>query len=357
MKILHINAGEVWSGIEQRILFIARYLKNKNIYCAIAISPASPLWRKAKKYGIPLFPLPIKKKKDFASIRELRRIIKKEKINIVHAHRSTDHWIGVLSARFTNLNFNLIRTRHNFTPIPKNFFNHLLYLRWTDHIIGVAEKIRENLEEIKIPPEKVTIIHSAVDLERFSRKRKLKKIKGKLLIGMIGRIRKHKDYPTFLNFCKLFLEDFPEANFFIAGDGPLEKEMKRKAESLGIKDNVHFLGEREDIPEIISSLDIFVLTSKIEGSPAVIKEAMLSEIPVIATKVGGVPEIIEDGKEGLLVEPENPLEIKKAAIYLLTHQKDKENMIKRAKEKVISKFNPEILGRKTLEVYRKVINS
>jgi len=359
MRILHVNAGEVWSGIEQRIFFVAKYLKDRGIYCALGISPASPLWNKAEEESIPLHPLCIKRKWDFGAIVDLRRIIKKEKIDILHTHRSTDHWLGALSARF--LPVKIVRTRHNFTSIPNNICNSILYHRWTHHFILVAEKIRDNLQRIGIPPSRVSVIHSAVDVERFPGRKgvlreELRISNGIPLVGMVGRIREHKDYPTFLEFARLLLKDFPGAHFVIAGEGPLENEIRRRAEMMGLGKRVHFIGGREDIADVISSFDVFVLTSKIEGSPAVIKEAMLCRVPVVATCVGGIPEIIEDGRDGLLVESGNPFQIKDAVTFIITHPEERKRMIENAERKILYHFHPYILGRETLRVYEKILS-
>ncbi len=355
-----MNAGEVWSGIEQRIFFIARYLKKKGIYCALAVSPASPLWSKAEKESIPLHPLPIRKKLDFRGIAGLRTVLKKEKIDILHTHRSTDHWIGALAVQW--LPVKVVRTRHNFTSIPENLCNSILYHTWTHHFILVAEKIRENVQKIGIPPSRITVIHSAVDVEKFpGRKGVLRKElnipREAPLIGMVGRIREHKNYPLFLEFACLLLRDFPTAHFVIAGEGPLEEVIRGRAETMGLRERIHFIGGREDVEDVISSFDVFVLTSKIEGSPAVIKEAMLCGVPVVASDVGGIPEIIETGKEGLLVEPGNPLRIKEAVEFFLTHSGEKNKMTEKAKRKILRYFHPDTLGEKTLEVYEKVLRT
>ncbi len=358
MRVLHINAGEVWSGIEQRILFIARYLKEKRVYCALAISPFSPLWKKAEKEGIKVFPLKIKSEFSLPSIFKLRKIIREEGITLLHTHRSSDHWLGFWASR--GLEIMLIRTRHNLTPIPKNPFNYFLYQKATHHFIAVAEIIkRAMIEDFKIPPSKITTIHSAVDIEKFKRK------KGGLreelgfpsnipLVGTVGRIRDHKDYPLFLETARWILERNPKVRFVIVGEGPLEGYIRKLTRDFQLDKKVIFLGKREDVEKIVPDFDVFLLTSKIEGSPAVIKEAMLCGIPVVASKVGGIPEIIENGKEGVLISRRNPEDFGRAVLELLDQKEKVKKMVEKARKKVRENYSPEILGKETLEVYERL---
>ena len=169
--VLHINAGEVWSGIEQRILTISKLLHNKEFNIILAVSPSSPLYKKAGSYNIPLLSLKIGKWKfNPVVIWKLSRFLKTHKVDILHTHRSSDHWIGVLAVRLFDLSgqCKIIRTRHNFTKIKNNCINNKLYKEWTDRIIAVAEVIRKQLiDENNISGNRIITIHSSIDTEKF----------------------------------------------------------------------------------------------------------------------------------------------------------------------------------------------
>lgn len=365
LKVLHTDAGENWSGIENRILIIAKHLNSKDLNISLAISPDNPLAQKAKPENIQCFDLPIRNKIDFRAILKLKNILLKHKFDILHVHRSTDHWIGVQAVKFFNLPVKIIRTRHNYTPIKPNLFNRLLYNKFTDKIITVAEIIKKDItENAYINPSKVVTIHSSIMIERFNDGINTSQIREELnissdtlLVGMIGRIRDHKDYPNFLKACKIVRERIPSVKFLIAGEGPLEKKVKNLAKELGIAKDIFFLGEWEDIPEVLAGLDIFVLSSSVEGSPAVIKEAMVMGKPVVSTSVGGIPEIIEDGVDGILVLPSSPLALADGIILVLKDKELSEKLGRNAKKTILEKFTPSVLASKTKEVYLEVANS
>jgi len=360
LKILHTNAGKSWSGIEQRIFTIAKLLNGKDMKVSLAISPRSPLARKARENNLEVFPLDIKNQGDLKAILKLKDILNRNHFPILHAHRSTDHWLAAETIKFFHLPVKMIRTRHSFIPISNNLFNRLLYKKWTEKIVTVAEVVKQDLiKNNQIELSKITAIHSSLMLDRFSPSLNGQKIKaslnikeGTLLVGMVGKLSKHKDYPNFLRASKVIQEEFPSTQFLIVGEGSEGKKLKTLAKELGVESSVSFLGYREDIPQILAALDVFVLSSEVEGSPAVIKEAMALGKPVVTTKVGGIPEIIEDGVSGILVPPHNPKLLAKGIRDILRNREKGEIMGEEASKIIREKFTPQKLASQTEEIYR-----
>jgi glycosyltransferase involved in cell wall biosynthesis len=145
-------------------------------------------------------------------------------------------------------------------------------------------------------------------------------------------------------------KDFPEAKFLWVGDGSHEKKAKDFVCEAGLRDSVAFLGRREDIPEILAALDVFVLSSRSEGSPAVLKEALLMEKPVVSTNVGAIPEIIKHGQNGVLVPPERPDKLAEGIIKVLRNPHSKE-MGKKGSVFIKEEFGEIVLAEKTKKVY------
>jgi glycosyltransferase involved in cell wall biosynthesis len=227
----------------------------------------------------------------------------------------------------------------------------------------VAEIIKKDItENAHINLSKVVTIHSSILIERFNEEVNASQIRKELnissdtpLVGMIGRIRDHKDYPNFLGACKIVKERMPSVKFIIVGEGPKEKEVKNLAKELDIQD-IFFLGKREDIPEILASLDVFVLSSSVEGSPAVIKEAMVMSKPVVSTSVGGIPEIIEDGVNGILVSPHSHIYIAQKILQVLQDKPLSEKLGRNAQKTILENFTPSVLAYKTKDVYLEVVS-
>jgi len=361
--ILHINAGEVWSGIEQRILTISKLLHNKEFNIILAVSPSSPLYKKASSYNIPLLSLKISKWKfNPVVIWRLSQFLKTHKVDILHTHRSSDHWIGVLAVRLFSLSSQckIIRTRHNFTRIKNNRINNKLYKEWTDKIIAVAEVIKRQLvDENNISENKIITIHSSIDTEKFKGEFDEGQIRNEfgisadtVVLGMVGRLREHKDYPNMFVTLKIIIKKFKNVKLLIVGDGILESQLKSMVQRMELSNYVIFAGKRESIPQILSGIDIFVLSSSVEGSPAVIKEALVMEKPVVSTNVGGIPEIIQNGVTSILVPPHNPEALANGILDVINNRNKFLEMAKRGKEVIINQFSETKLAEQTAEVYQ-----
>ena len=361
--VIHLNAGEVWSGIEQRIFSISRSLNSDQFKIILAVSPSSPLYKKAGSYNIPLLSLKISKWKfNPVVIWKLSRFLKTHKVDILHTHRSSDHWIGVMTVRLFGLSnqCKIIRTRHNFTRIKNNLINNKLYKEWTNRIIAVAEVIRKQLiDENNIPWNKIIAIHSSMDTEKFKDEFDGGKIRNEfeispdtVVLGMIGRLREHKDYPNMFAALNIIVKKFKNVKLLIVGDGILESQLKSMVQRMELSNYVIFAGKRESIPQILSGIDIFVLSSSVEGSPAVIKEALVMEKPVVSTNVGGIPEIIQNGVTSILVPPHNPEALANGILDVINNRNKFLEMAKRGKEVIINQFSETKLAEQTAEVYQ-----
>ena len=361
--VLHINAGEVWSGIEQRIFSISRSLNSEQFKIILAVSPSSPLYKKAGPCNIPLLSLKIGRWKfNPVVIRKLSRFLRTHKVDILHTHRSSDHWVGVLAVRLFGLSSQckIIRTRHNFTRIKNNWINNKLYKEWTDRIIAVAEVIKRRLiDENNIPENKITTIHSSIDTEKFKGEFDKGKIRKEfsispdtVVLGMIGRLRKHKDYPNVFEALNIIVKKFKNIKLLIVGDGILESQLKSVVQKMELSNYVIFAGKRGDIPQILSGIDLFVLSSSVEGSPAVIKEALIMEKPVVSTNVGGIPEIIQNGITGSLVPPHDPEALANAILSTINNREKALTMARKGKQVIINEFSETKLAEQTAKVYQ-----
>lgn len=281
------------------------------------------LMEKAKKMGIDLYFIPelqreISPIKDIIALFKLIKIIRKIKPDIVHTHMAKAGMIGRLAAWLCGVKI-IIHTFHghvlsSYFSKPKTLFfifiERLLSLIST-RIITLSESQRDEILKFKIGnKDKVIVIPLGLLLDKFylgkrGLLRKELKISENPLIGTIARLVPIKDIGTFLEACKIVSEEIKDAFFVIVGDGYLRKELEKKAQSLGISKRVFFLGFREALDIIYPDLDCFVLSSLNEGLPASIIEAQASGLPVVATRVGGVSDLVSP-ECGILVPPKDP---------------------------------------------------
>jgi len=359
VKVLHISSTNRWGGTQQRILILSKILNNRQIKTSVALPSGGPFTEKLKNAGIEVIPLEFRGKRDIRNAFLLRKILLEKKIHILHVHRSSEHFVGFIAAKcLPPFKVKLVRTKHEDISISGNFLNHILYSRFTDKIIAVGEEIKQKaVRENFFKPSHIATIHSSVLIDKFNPDIDGGKIRRELsisnntpIIGTIGKIHPRKDYVTFLKACILVKKDFPKAKFLWVGDGSHEKKAKNFICKAKLQDSVAFLGRREDIPEILAALDVFVLSSRSEGSPAVLKEALLMEKPVVSTNVGAVPEIIKHGENGVLVPPERPDKLAAEITKILRNPYNKE-MGEKGRVFIKEKFGEMLLAEKTKKVY------
>lgn len=176
-----------------------------------------------------------------------------------------------------------------------------------------------------IPRDRIDIIPNGVDLSMFSAESRRPRRK----IAMVACLREGKRVDVLIAAAPKILQRYPDVEFYLVGDGPCRTSLMEMARTAGVLSNVTFMGHRDDVPAILSKSDLFVLPSQSEASPNVVLEAMAASLPVVASKVGGIPELVEDGVNGHLVPPGNPDRLAAALLDLLDHP-DRANAFGRA---------------------------
>ena len=217
----------------------------------------------------------------------------------------------------------------------------------TDAFIGVAEPHGRHLAEHEgCPAAKVRIIPNGVDVEKFhprwasqSLQRKFAITPGSPVVGIVAALRPEKNHELFLQAAKLIHRSLPSATFLIVGDGPRRVALESLARELGLSDAVRFVGTRSDVPEALSLIDVFLLTSHMEANPASILEAMACEKPVVATRVGSVPETVIDGRTGYLAPPGDAYEFAERTLELLCHPDHAALLGRAGRENVIAHWS------------------
>lgn len=304
---------------------------------------------------------------DYFCIKKISYLLKKEKIDIVHTHGYRAGWVGRVAARLAKTPV-VVHTVHSsllHNPWPRWQANLFLRLdgylaRFTDQIITVSNDLRRELiEQGKVPPALVTTIYNGLrfndDAGLINDVRKELGIpREALLVGTVARLAPQKGISLLIKVAGR-LKDRADVRFVVVGDGPLRRMAEYEAELLGAP--VVFTGFREDIPAVFKAMDVFVLPSLTEGLPYVILEAMASGLPVVATRVGGISEVISDGKTGVLVSPGSEEALVEGLIRLLEDENLRRNLGEAAREHVKHNFREEIMIREVLNVYDKLLKS
>ena len=327
LHILHSESATGWGGQEIRIFQESQLLLERGHRVSLVCQPTSYLCKKSLAISSPNFncyPLLMKSTANPFSIVSIFKILKKTKADIIHTHSSIDSWLVGSVAKLSQIP--VIRSRHISIPIKNMFPNNWLYSRIPKKIITSGEAISEVVKSVPgVNPGNVKSVSAGVDFRRFDFKINGIKIReelgvnpGQPLIGKIGVIRGWKGYNYLLEAAPIILKKFPDARFVFVGNGPGFEQTKSIAKSLGLEQKLTFLGHRDDIPEIMAGLDIQVLASFAgEGTPQVIPQAFAMKTPLVATRVGSIPEMLGQGKRGILVEPKNSVDLANGIINLI----------------------------------------
>ena len=361
MNVLQILPELNVGGAETGTLDLARFLVKLG-HKAVVVSGGGELVRELELYGAIHYQLPVHKKSVFTILRLIPRlveIIKKEEINIVHARSRVPAWIAYFACRKTSTVF--ITTCHGY--YTKHPFSQVM--GWGKRVIVVSNIIAQHMiEDFKVPRERIKLIPRGIDLEKFKfispdKKRK----KEEFNVGIIGRITPLKGHLYFIKAMAGVFQVVAHLKIWIVGDAPSSKKAYKKrlqtlVKKLGLWHCTEFLGTQRDISAILSNLDLLVLaTTTQEAFGRVIVEAQASGVPVVATKIGGVIDIIEDGKTGLLVPAANPEAMSRAAIRIFKDIELSQNLAENAYSKAKEKYNLELMVKNTLEVYKDALTN
>lgn len=268
---------------------------------------------------------------DLRALASLFALVRRTRPDIVHTHTSKAGFIGRAAAWLARAPA-IVHTPHGhifhsyYGALRTRFFMSLerLAARCSDRITTLTDLGARDHGEFGIaPPEKFVTIPPGIDLTRFqdgSTRRPAARTKlglqpADLLVGWVGRLAPIKDCATFIRACSHVVTKRPHVKFIVAGDGELQAALEEQATQLELP--VQFLGNRSDVPDLMAAMDIFVLSSTNEGFGRVLVEAMASGPAIVATAVGGVPEVVEHGRSGLLVPPADPVAMAQAVTRLL----------------------------------------
>lgn len=318
LTILHTESSKGWGGQEIRILQESLGMSRRNYRVLIAAPEDSDIFKRAKAEGIIVIPCEFQKHNPSSFLRVLS-LIKKQGVNILNTHSSNDSWVATLAARLLRDRPRIIRTRHLSTPVGKSLLSRLIYDVLPDAVITTGEEIRQRMiNDNGFNASRIFSIPTGVDLNRFDPFKVAPAFKSKgFSIGMIGVLRSWKGHRYFIEAAEEIIRIIPEAVFYIVGDGPQYNNIRRLIDALSLKDRVLMLGHREDIPEILASLNVIVHPSYAnEGVPQSVLQALAMKRPVVAADVGAIKEVVINGKTGLLISPRSVEEIVERVVIL-----------------------------------------
>ena len=359
LRILHINTGRAWRGGEQQVVSLMKALRKRGCENFLAAQPRSVILERVEEEGFETFAIPMRNEVDLLSAYSLAHWICVKRPDVIHAHTSRAHTIAFLAKAFFRAAPPLIVSRRVAFPVNRGWMNRWKYAV-AAHYIAISEASARTLWDAGISQDRVSIVPSGVDEERFQNASP-QVIRDEfgigeecITIGNVAFCEPLKSQRMILDAAPEILRAFPNVHFFIIGAGSLEDELRKQAENPPLAGRVHVTGFRKDVGSFLSLFDIFVMPSQMEGLCSSILDAQYFGIPIIATNVGGIPEIVHHEENGLLIPPNDPDALAKAIQRLLTSPDQRRAFGQAGKEMVLRSFTIEAVGGEVLGVYEGV---
>lgn len=313
--VCHVISGDLWGGAEAQALGLMQGLSEHAHVCAIVFN-RDKLYASIEQSGMPV-DLSDEQALGFAAlISRTRSILKQRRPDIVHVHGFKENLVAGIAARL--LGIPVVRTHHGRGMVGvKRRYSHIERLNaalLTDSTIAVSEELAKFLRARGLPLRNLQIIRNGIDSGSGHHQAPSTKSSDgpqarPFTVGTVGRLVTVKNHKCLLDAFKITCERIDPARLIIVGDGPLAGPLAEHAAKLGMTDKVVFAGFRPDVSDCLSSLDVFVLSSFHEGIPMSLLEAMSMDIPVVCTRVGGIPEVITDQYNGLLADSNDAMSL------------------------------------------------
>ncbi len=361
-KILHTEASLGWGGQEIRIFQEAAGMRKRGHNFIIAAQPESRLIEYAKKEGFKTISIKFKRRNFLNIILFFKKLIEKEKIDIVNTHSSKDSWLVLPAARTARNKPLTLRTRHLSTKIHGGILNRFLYNQLPHFVITTGEAIRGQMVEVNgFNADKIISIPTGIDVDIFKPegiyndiREDLKLEKSTPLVGSVSVIRSWKGLDYLVKAVPLILKEMPKTRFIIAGEGPYKKTLLKTIDETGVSDKICLLGHREDTLNVFNSIDILAHPSYAnEGVSQSVLQAMAMKKPVVASDIPPLKEVVIENETGILTPVKNPGSIAAAIIRLLRDKELSKKLGENGRRLVSSSYSSRGMLNKIESLYRK----
>lgn len=357
MISLHIDTARTWRGGQNQALLTVLGMRAAGHRAVLVAHPEGELRRRASE-GPDLIPLAPHNELDLAAAWRLTRVIKDVQPAVVHAHDPHGVAMAALALSYQTVEPRpqLVASRRVDFHLKTNAFSRWKY-RQVRAFICASEAIRQMLLGQGIAPEQAVTVHEGIDLEHVDAAPPVNVHElfwmphGAPLVGNIGALVPHKGQRHLIDAAALVVREVPDARFLILGEGELKPALEKQIADLALQKHVLLAGFRPDVLSILKGFDLFVMPSVTEGLGTSLLDAMACARPIIASRVGGIPEVVRHGETGLLVPPKDARDLAGAIIRLLLDPALAQKFAAAGLARVREKFSVERMVQETLAVY------
>jgi glycosyltransferase involved in cell wall biosynthesis len=374
-NLLYVFDNLEFGGGERVFAQIINRLSGERYKIMVACLPTGAFIEKIGESEVEVKSVDMRNRFNPRVILQLADLMKREKVDIVHSQGARADFFARIAARLARVPIVVSTIAMPAEGFDVNPIRKLIYMvfnrfseRFVDRFMVVSDALEKTMiEKHKIEPQRVVKIYNGIETDEYrisneevmcgkSRLMEEMGLENEVpVIGAIGRLVWQKGFEYFIEAIPNVLKEIPEAMFLIVGEGELKEKLKVKSEKLKVKDSLIFTGFRNDIKEILQSIDVLVMPSLLEGLPMILLEAMAMGKPIIATDIEGIKEVLENVKTGLLVPPKDPKALTDAIVDLLIHRDKAYQMGNKARTVVNEQFSVDTMVEKVEEVYQELL--
>ncbi|MEX2317726.1 MAG: glycosyltransferase family 4 protein [Pirellulales bacterium] len=335
-RVLHVITPSHMSGAEMQVVRITRRMEARGHELSVVVKRGSSAIAEFERQGVPIDARAISGKASPLALLALRRACRDHRPDLLHSHLSSASWWCGWLERLGGPK--TVGHVHGFTSA--------MWHRQQSHLLAVSSAVKLHLVEQGIAAEKITVLQNALGPEEFVPRRSAAAVRAEfgaeadtLVIGTIAHLSEKKGYRELFQAIPRVLMQFPQAQFWIVGQGPLRDELEQQAREGGVLSQIRFAGFRRDAADIMNAMDVLALPSHREPCALVYIEAALSEKPIVACRAGGAPESIADGQTGLLVPPRDSRALAEAILRLADNRGEAQRMGRAGRARAIELFS------------------
>ena len=363
MRILHLDSGMTWRGGQQQLYFLAKGLKNKNIKQHLVLKKEGFLARRLKDLDLPVTELKLSSEFDFISTFSLAMVIRQFRPHLIHTHDSRTLSSAVF-LRSMGFKFRIVASRRVAYSIRHNPLWKFKYSFGADRIIAVSYYIRNLLIKDGLLPNQIEVVYDGANTvppkrqyDRSMIRKQLGVKKNEFVIGCVGAFTSEKGHELLIRAFSLISNRKRQFRLVLVGDGPLLIQCQRLLRKLNLENSVTLTGFIVDLDEIFPAFDLLIQPSLSEGLGSVVLSGMAHQIPVCASRIGGLPEIVIDGETGFLFSPEVPQNLARAILDVSELPRLAQHQAEQAYLRLSKKFSVDHMVIKTLKVYSDVLRT
>jgi L-malate glycosyltransferase len=358
LSLLFVDTERVWRGGQDQLLTLLKGLIERGYSVHLVCHPDSLLEKRAAALGARIHKIVIRSEIGPIAFLRLAALIRRINPEILAFNTPRPILIGNLASRFSSVKVRLIFRRVNF-PLRRGPVTRLKYTLGIDCIVAISESIRSQLLLQGIPAERIRTVYEGMDLSQFPPPRQATESTGEqtTVIGTVAHLSPEKGIQHLIEAANLIPRVRERMRFVIVGEGICRKELEQRVHARRLESCFQFAGFCSNPQEYLRNFDVFVLPSLSEGLSSAILSAMASSLPVIATDVGGIPELIRDGDNGLLVPPANPEALARAIESIADNGPERVRMGRRGRIRMEEQFTLERKIQKSENLFHSLLQA